>query len=324
MTKVVRIHETGGPDVLKLEDVDVGEPGPGQARVRHTAIGLNFLDVYHRTGLYPLTLPHGLGAEAAGVVEAVGPGVEDVAVGMRVAYNVNPPGAYAEARVMKAERLVPVPDGIPDKVAATLMVKGMTAQYLLRRSHVVRAGESIVVHAAAGGVGMFLCQWAKHLGARVFGTVSTERKKKVALEAGCEEVFVLSADDFVPRVKALTGGVGAHVVYDSVGKDTFMRSLDCLRPLGAMVLFGQSSGPVPPVEPTLFGQKGSLFFTRPSLFHYFPTRQALLEGAAEVFAMVQKGVLSPHVHQEYQLRDVAEAHRALEARRTTGSTVLLP
>ncbi len=324
MTKAVRIHEVGGPEVLRLDDVEVGQPGPGQARVRHTAIGLNFTDIYHRTGLYPLPLPHVLGAEGAGYVVDVGPGVTDVQVGQRVAYFASPPGAYCEERLVKADRLVPIPDGVDDKVAASLMVKGLTAQYLVRRTHAVRAGESVVVHAAAGGTGTLLVQWARHLGARVFGTVSTEAKKELAMSLGCEDVFVLPGDDFVPKVRAATGGAGVHVVYDSVGKDTFLRSLDCLRRMGTMVLFGQSSGSVPPVEPMLFGQKGSLFFTRPSLYDYNTSRPQILEAAAEMFALVEKGVLMAKVNQTYALKDVADAHRALESRGTTGATVLVP
>lgn len=325
MTKAVRIHETGGPEVLRVDDVEVGEPGPGQARVRHTAIGLNFLDVYHRTGLYSLpSLPHTLGAEAAGVVVSVGPGVEDLRPGQRVAYFAAPPGAYCEERVILADRLVPLPEGIDDQVAATLMVKAMSVHYLVTRTHAVKEGESLLVHAAAGGVGLMLCQWAKHLGARVFGTVSSEEKKKLALAHGCEDVFVLPGDDFVARVKAATAGVGVHVCYDSVGRDTFMRSLDCIRKLGMMVLYGQSSGPVPAIEPTLLAEKGSLFLTRPSLFHYYPSRAQLLEAASDVFTLVLKGVLTPRVNQTFRLEQAALAHELLEARKTMGATVLLP
>ena len=327
MSLAIRFYATGGPEVLKAEEVTVGEPGPGQVKLRHSAIGLNFIDTYHRNGLYPVGLPSGLGTEAAGVVSAVGPGVDAPRVGARVAYSGGPLGAYSEERLFPAERLVPIPEGVTDRQAAAVLLKGLTAQYLVQRTHVVKAGETVVVHAAAGGVGLLLCQWLRHLGATVIGTVSTAEKAELARENGCQHPVVLDPANrasLVEKVVALTGGRKVPVVYDSIGKDTFLVSLDCLAPLGLMVLYGASSGPVPPFDVQLLAQKGSLFLTRPTLATYTARREDLLAGAAEVFDLVRRGVLRVHVNQEYPLRAAARAHQDLEARRTTGSTVLTP
>jgi len=323
----IRFHATGGPEVLRAEEVTVGDPGPGQVKLRHSAIGLNFIDTYHRSGHYPLTLPSGLGVEAAGVVSAVGPGVEGPRIGARVAYAGGPPGAYAEERLFPADRLVPIPEGVTDRQAAAVLLKGLTAQYLVRRTHAVQAGETVVVHAAAGGVGLLLCQWLRHLGATVIGTVSTEAKAELARENGCTHPVVLDAaarDEFPKRVAELTGGKKVPVVYDSIGKDTFLLSLDSLAPLGLLVVYGASSGPVPPFDLQLLAAKGSLFVTRPTLATYTARREDLVAAAAEVFDLVRRGVLHVHVNQEYPLRAAAQAHQDLEARRTTGSTVLNP
>jgi len=325
VSKVIRIHETGGPEVLRWEEAEVPAPGPGEVRLRQTAVGLNFIDTYHRTGLYKLPLPSGLGQEAAGIVEAVGAGVDGLRPGDRVAYcGAGAPGAYAELRNAPADRMVPLPAGIDDRAAAAMMLKGLTAWYLLRRIHPVQAGETILVHSAAGGVGLILCQWAAHLGATVIGTVGSRAKAELAAAHGCHHPLLLGVDDFVARARDLTGGKGLPVVYDSVGKDTFMASLDCLRPRGLMVSFGQSSGAVPPLDVTVLSAKGSLFLTRPSLFAYVADRADLLAAAAELFDLVEAGVLRIEINQTYPLREAATAHRDLEGRRTTGSTVLLP
>lgn len=325
MSKVIRIHETGGPEVLRWEEAEVPAPGPGEVRLRQTAVGLNFIDTYHRTGLYKLPLPSGLGQEAAGIVEAVGAGVDGLRPGDRVAYcGAGAPGAYAELRNAPADRMVPLPAGIDDRAAAAMMLKGLTAWYLLRRIHPVQAGETILVHSAAGGVGLILCQWAAHLGATVIGTVGSRTKAELAAAHGCHHPLLLGVDDFVARARDLTGGKGLPVVYDSVGKDTFMASLDCLRPRGLMVSFGQSSGAVPPLDVTVLSAKGSLFLTRPSLFAYVADRADLLAAAEELFDLVEAGVLRIEINQTYPLREAATAHRDLEGRRTTGSTVLLP
>jgi NADPH2:quinone reductase len=323
MVMAIRIHENGGPEVLRWEEVDVGAPGPGEARVRQTAVGLNFIDVYHRSGLYKLVLPAVPGSEAAGVVEDVGPGVTEVMPGDRVAY-AGVVGAYAQARLIRADRLVRLPDEIADRAAAAMMLKGMTAQYLVRRTHRIEPGDAVLIHAAAGGVGLIACQWARHLGATVIGTVSSEEKATLAREHGCEHPVVTAREDFVARVKEITGGRGVRVVYDSVGRDTFERSLDCLQPLGLMVSYGNSSGPVAPISPLLLSAKGSLFLTRPTLMAYTARREDLLATAAELFDVVRSGAVEVEIRQAYALRDVALAHRDLEARRTTGSTVLLP
>jgi len=325
MTKAIRIHEHGGPEVMRWEEVTVGDPGPGQVRLRHHAVGLNFIDVYHRTGLYPVpSLPSGLGLEAAGVVEAVGDGVVEVKPGDRVAYASPPVGAYAEARLMPADRVVKLPDAIDDRTAAAMMLKGMTAQYLLRRSYRVQSGDFVLIHAAAGGVGLIACQWANHLGATVIGTVGTDDKATLARAHGCHHAIVYTRENFVERVKEITGGKGVAVVYDSVGKAVFMDSLDCLRPLGMMVTFGNASGPVPAFEPGVLAAKGSLFLTRPSLMHYTALREDLVASARELFEVVEKGVVRIEAPQTYPLAEAAQAHRDLEARKTTGSTLLLP
>jgi NADPH:quinone reductase len=325
MTHAIRIHETGGPEVMRWESIEVGEPGPGEVRLRQTAVGLNFIDVYFRTGLYPLpSLPGVLGMEAAGVVEAVGEGVTTLSVGDRVAYATPPPGAYAEARIMPAARLVKLPDNIEEKTAAAMMLRGMTAHYLLRRIHRVEPGDRILIHAAAGGVGLIACQWAKHLGATVIGTVGSDEKAEIARAHGCDHPIVYTREDFVARVREITDGEGVAAVYDSVGKDTFMGSLDCLRPRGMMVTFGNASGPVPPFEPILLSRKGSLFLTRPTLFHYTSTPEDLAWASGDLFEVVGSGAVRIEINQTYALRDAAQAHRDLEARKTTGSSVLLP
>ena len=325
MTKAIRIHDYGGPEAMRWEDVDVGAPGAGEALVRHAAIGLNFIDVYMRTGLYPqAAMPAGIGLEAAGVVEAVGPGVDGIAVGDRVAYAGGPPGAYAEARIMPAAQLVVVPERIDDRQAAAMMLKGMTAEYLLRRTYPVKPGDTILFHAAAGGVGLIACQWAKLLGATVIGTVGTAKKAALAAAHGCDHPIVTADADFVARVREITGGDGVPVVYDSVGKDTFAGSLDCLAPRGTMVLFGQSSGPVPPFDIAGLAARGSLFLTRPSLMTYNARRADLEESAAALFGVVGGGQVKIEINQTYALADAVRAHRDLEARKTTGSTVLLP
>jgi NADPH2:quinone reductase len=324
MTHAIRIHETGGPEVLRWEAVEVGPPAAGEARIRQTAVGLNFIDTYHRSGLYPVpSLPCVIGSEAAGVIEALGDGVTNLKVGQRVAYG-GILGGYAEARLIKADRLVALPDAIDDTMAAAMMLKGMTAQYLLRRTYRVKEGDTILVHAAAGGVGLILCQWGKHLGATVIGTVGTEKKAELARSHGCDHPIVYTREDFVKRVREITGGEGVHVVYDAVGKDTFAGSLDALSPLGMMVTFGNASGPVPPFEPAILAQKGSLFLTRPTLMTYTAKADDLQATAAELFDVVAAGHVKITVDQTYPLKDTAQAHRDLEGRKTTGSTVLLP
>lgn len=323
MTKAMRIHRHGGPEVLTLEDVEVGDPGPGEARVRHTAIGLNFIDTYHRTGLYPLDrFPSVLGLEAAGVIEAVGDGVEDLEVGQRVAYATGPVGAYAEARVLPARFLVPVPDGVSDEAAAAGLLKGMTVEYLVRRTHAVEPGETVLWHAAAGGVGLIAVQWLKHLGATVIGTASTDAKRELAKDHGCDHVA--GYDDFAAKVHDVTGGAKVPVVYDSVGKTTFLASLDCLAPRGLYVGFGNASGKPDPFDMGILARKGSLFLTRPTLFTYTASREDLLASAAALFEVMASGAVRVDVGQRFPLADAAEAHRALEARATVGSTVLLP
>ncbi len=325
MSKAIRIHKTGGAEVLRWEDVNVGQPGPGEIKLRQTAVGLNFIDIYHRTGLYPLpNLPAVLGLEGAGVITEIGTGVSDFKVGDRVAYASPPAGAYAEERLIPAQRVVKLPDSISDIQAAGMMLQGMTARYLLHGCFQVKAGDTILIHAAAGGVGLIVCQWAKHLGAKVIGTVGSTTKAELALAHGCDHAIRYGQEDLVQRVKELTGGRGVEVVYDSVGKDTFMASLDCLRPRGMLVSFGQASGPVPPFEPSLLNVKGSLFLTRPSLMHYTAEREELLACAADLFSVVQSGVVKIEINQTFPLREAAEAQRALEERRTTGTTVLLP
>ena len=324
MPHAIRFHETGGPEVMRYEAVDVPPPGPGQAQVRHRAIGVNFLDTYHRSGLYPLPLPSGVGSEAAGVVEAVGPGVEDPKPGDRVAYCMGPPGAYSEVRNIAADRLVPLPDGIDDRDVAALLLKGLTVHYLFRRTFPLKGGETILFHAAAGGVGLIACQWARALGVRLIGTASSDEKAALARDHGAAEVIVYTRENFVERVKALTNGAGVPVVYDSIGKDTFPASLDCLRPFGMFVSFGSASGPVPPVNIGMLAQKGSLFLTRPTLQTYSAKREDLLSSAAELFSLVRSGKIKADVRQTFPLKDAAQAHRRLESRQTTGATVLIP
>jgi NADPH2:quinone reductase len=325
MTGVVRVHEVGGPDALRFEEIEVGSPGPGQVLLRQTAVGLNFIDVYYRTGLYPPPqLPFVPGLEAAGVVEAVGEGVRDLRVGQRVAYASPPIGAYAKRRLMPADRLVALPGGIDDETAAAIMLKGMTAQYLLRRTYRVQSGQTILFHAAAGGVGLIACQWAKHLGATVIGTVGSEAKAEVARAHGCAHVIRYDREDVVARVREITGGKGVPVVYDSVGQTTFESSLDCLAPFGMLVSFGQSSGKIAPVDLGILSQKGSLYVTRPTLMTYTAERSDLVAAANELFDVVQSGAVRIGINQRFPLRDAAAAHRALEGRRTTGSTLLLP
>jgi NADPH2:quinone reductase len=322
--KAIRVHETGGPEVLRWEGVTVGEPGPGEARVRHTAVGLNYVDVYYRNGLYKApALPFTPGSEAAGVVEAVGPGVTDIGPGMRVAYGAAPLGAYAEARLVPADRLVPLSERIDDRTAAAMMLKGMTAHYLLLRIGRVKKGDTILIHAAAGGVGLIVCQWARALGATVIGTVGSDEKAALAKAHGCDHPIVYTREKFVDRVKEITEGRGVRVVFDSVGKDTLLGSLECLQMLGTVALFGQSSGPVPPFDLSLLA-RGSYFITRPSLFHYVAAKEDLFAAARALFDVVLSGAVKVEVRQTYPLADAARAHRDLESRRTTGSTVLLP
>jgi NADPH2:quinone reductase len=321
-THAIRIHEYGGPEVLQWEAIDLPDPAPGEARIRHTAIGLNLIDTYHRTGLYPLELPTGIGSEAAGIVEAIGEGVTDVAVGDRVVYTGMPIGAYAEQRNFAADRLVPIPDGISDEVAAAVLLKGLTTWYLLRHSYVVQPGDPILLYAAAGGVGSLASQWAKQLDATVIGVVSTAEKVELAKSQGCDHV-VMADDDIAARVRELTGGEGVAAVYDSVGKDTFTASLDALRFHGTMVSFGNASGPVDPVSPLELAQRGSLYLTRPVLFHFIRTRAELLAACAQLFAAMDAGI-EVRIGQTYALENAAQAHLDIEARLTTGSTVLLP
>ena len=324
MSKAIRIHTTGGPEVMQWEDVPTPEPGPAEALVHHTAVGLNYIDVYFRTGLYKLpSMPATIGMEGAGVVRAVGADVTSVKVGDRVAYATAPVGAYATDRVLNAERLVKLPDGIDDQTAGAMMLQGFTAQYLIRRTYRVQPGEHILVHAAAGGVGLILCQWAKHIGAHVIGVVSTEKKAEVARENGAERV-IIGHSNMAAEVKRITGGAMVPVVYDSVGKDTFTASLDSLAPLGLMVSFGNASGPVPPVDLGVLSAKGSLFLTRPSLATYTAKSADLQSTAADLFDAVLSGAVKIRVNQTFPLKDATAAHEALEARRTTGSTVLIP
>jgi NADPH2:quinone reductase len=321
MVQAIRFEKTGGPEVLTWQQVGVDKPGPGQVRLKHTAVGLNYIDTYQRSGLYPMPMPSGLGSEAAGVIEEVGQGVTGLKPGDRVAYAGGPLGAYSEARVMGAERLVPVPDGISDQQAAAMMLKGMTAWYLVRRTYDVKRGDTILIHAAAGGVGLIVCQWAKHLGATVIGTVGSDDKAALAKTHGCDHPIVYTRDDFVAKVGEITKGAKVPVVYDSVGKDTFYKSLDCLAPLGLLALFGQSSGSVPPVDLGILAGKGSLFVTRPTLNTYTASREDLLTAANDLFGVVKSGAVKLAINQTYALRDAAQAHRDLESRKTTGSTV---
>jgi len=321
--KAIRVHDCGGPEVLKYEDIPVPEPKAGEARVRIEAIGVNFIDVYHRTGLYPLNRPFTLGMEAAGVVDSIGDGVSEVRPGDRVAYAMVP-GAYAEFAAVAAARLVPVPGRVEAKTAAAIMLQGMTAHYLTRSTYPLKPGETALVHAAAGGAGLLLVQIAKMLGARVIGTVSTEAKAELARQAGADEVILYTQTDFLAEVKRITDGQGVHVVYDSVGASTFDKSLECLKARGYLVLFGQSSGPVAPLDPGKLAAKGSLFLTRPSLAHYTLDRAELLERAGDLFGWIQSGKVKVRIEKVFDLKDAAEAQRQLEARRTTGKVVLVP
>ncbi|SDI16733.1 quinone oxidoreductase family protein [Propionivibrio dicarboxylicus] len=324
MTFAIRFHQTGGPEVLRWEEVSVGAPVAGEARVRHEAVGLNFIDTYHRTGLYPMPLPSGIGLEGAGIVEAVGEGVSDIQVGDRVAYAGGPVGAYSQVRCMPAHRLLKLPASIDFRTGAAMMLQGMTAAYLLRRTCRVQPGDAVLIHAAAGGVGLIACQWAKALGATVIGTVSTEAKAELARQHGCDHVILYTREDIVKRVREITGGEGVAVVYDGVGKDTFAASLDCLRPRGMMATFGNASGAVPAFDPLTLTQKGSLFLTRPKLADYTTRRDELLDIGQELFNVVVGGQVKIEVNQTYPLSEAAQAHRDLEARKTTGSTIFLP
>jgi len=321
MTHAIRFHKPGGPEVLVWEEVQLGKPGPGQARVRHNAVGLNFVDIYIRSGLYPSQLPSGLGGEGAGVVEEVGPDVTYLKPGDRVAYGSSPPGSYSEARLMPADRLVKLPAGISDQQAAAMMLKGMTSAYLLLRTYKVKAGDTILFHAAAGGVGLIACQWAKALGATVIGTVGSDAKAKLARDHGCDHPIVYTREDFVARVNEITGGKKVPVVYDSIGKDTFMKSLDCLAPLGLMASFGQASGPIGPIDLGILGPKGSLYVTRPTLNTYAAKRDDMVALANALFEVVQSGKVKINVNQTYPLKEAARGHTDLASRKTTGSTV---
>ena len=324
MAKAIRCFSNGGPEVMEYVDAEVGEPGAGEARVRHHAIGLNYIDVYFRTGLYPQPFPSGLGMEGAGVIEAVGPDVTHVKPGDRVAYACRPPGAYADVRVMPAGSLVKLPDSISFETAAAMMLQGLTVQYLFHRTFPLKGGETILFHAAAGGVGLIACQWARALGVTMIGTVGSDEKGELAKAHGCTHVINYNKENFVERVKELTGGKGVPVVYDSIGKDTFLGSLDCLSPLGMMVSYGSASGPVPPFSLNELASRGSLFITRPTLFTYAAQRSDLEAMAADLFRMVDSGKVKIEINQRYALKDVQQAHRDLESRKTTGSTILLP
>ena len=325
MTKAIIIHENGGPEVLRWEDYDPGKPQKGEALVRHEAIGLNFIDVYHRTGLYPLPgLPAVIGSEGAGIVEGIGAGVTEVAVGDRVVYAGGPPGAYAEVRRIQAQRLVKLPDDITAQQGAAVMLQGLTAWYLLRRCYTLKSGETVLFQAAAGGVGLIACQWAAHLGATVIGTVGSPQKAEFAKSHGCQYTILYNEEDFEEKVKELTAGKGVDVVFDAVGQTTFMKSLDCLRPMGWMVSFGQSSGKVPPFDIGTLTAKGSLYLTRPSLAHYLAKREDILAGAGDLFNVVEQGAVKVEVCQTYPLSETGQAHIDLEARKTTGSTILSP
>ncbi|MEC4597139.1 quinone oxidoreductase family protein [Burkholderia vietnamiensis] len=324
MPKAIRYDQPGGPEVMKWVDVEVGEPKAGEVRIRQHAVGLNYIDVYFRTGLYPQPLPGGLGMEAAGEVTAVGDGVSALKAGDRVAYVGQPPGAYAQERVMPAERLVKLPDALGYDDAASVMLQGLTAHYLLRRTYPVKAGDTILIHAAAGGVGLLVCQWAKALGATVIGTVGSDEKAALASAHGCDHPIVYTRENFTQRVKEITNGAGVPVVYDSIGKDTYIGSLDCLAPLGYFVSFGNASGPLPPIDSKEFSSRGSLFFTRPTLFSYIAKRADLEAAAAELFDVILSGKVKTSINQRYPLAEVGRAHADLESRKTTGSTVLVP
>lgn len=323
MTHAIRIHEQGGPEVMKWEEVDVAAPGPGQVSIAHKAVGLNYIDCYHRSGLYPLSMPAGIGMEAAGIVEAVGDGVTGVKAGDRVAYAAGPPGSYAEKRVIEAAKLVKLPDGISDETAAAMMLQGMTAEYLIRRTYAVKPGDTVLFHAAAGGVGLIACQWLKQIGATVIGTVGSDEKAEIAKAHGCDHPIVYTRENFPERVREITGGKGVPVVYDSIGNDTYQGTLDCLSPRGMFVSFGNASGPIKNFDVGQLAAKGSLYLTRPSLVSYTSTPADLKESSTALFNAVAKG-LKIEINQRYALKDAARSHRDLEGRKTTGSTILLP
>ena len=325
MTLAVQIRQHGGPEELQIVDVQVGDPGPGEVRIRHHAVGLNFIDVYHRTGLYPLSMPAGIGMEAAGVIEAVGEGVTHLKAGDRAAYASQPPGSYCEVRVMPAKCVCRLPDAIGFETGAAMMLKGLTAQYLLKKARPVEGlepGDYVLFHAAAGGVGLIACQWARTLGLRLIGTAGSDAKCQLVLDNGAAHAINYAKEDFAARVKEITGGKGVKVVYDSVGKDTWDKSLDCLRPFGLMASFGNASGPVPPFAPGMLGAKGSLYVTRQTLFTHIATRESNQAMADDLFEVVRSGQVKIHIEQRYRLEDVQQAHRDLEARKTTGCTIL--
>jgi NADPH2:quinone reductase len=324
MAQAIRFHKAGGPEALSFDTVDVPDPGAGEVRVRHTAIGVNYIDTYHRSGLYPLPLPSGVGTEAAGVVEAVGAGVTDFKRGDRVGYCTATVGAYSTERNVPADKLVKIPDGVDDRAAASLMLKGLTVQYLFRQTHRLQSGDTILFHAAAGGVGLIACQWARALGVSMIGTAGSDEKAALARDNGCAHTIVYTRENFVERVKAITGGKGVPVVYDGVGKDTFPASLDCLSPRGLFVSFGSASGAIAAFNIGILAQKGSLYVTRPTLFTYASTPEKLRAMASELFALVREGRIKAEIRQTFPLRDAAEAHRALESRKTTGATILVP
>ena len=324
MAQAIRFHRTGGPEVLTLESVDVGKPGRGEVRMRNTAIGVNFIDTYQRSGLYPMQLPSGLGTEAAGVVEEVGEGVDWLKPGDRVATCTSPVGAYSTERNLPADKLVKLPDGIEERTAAAMMLKGLTVQYLFRQTYPLKAGQTILFHAAAGGVGLIACQWARALGVTMIGTAGSDEKAALARQHGCAHTIVYTRENFVERVKEITNGKGVPVVYDSIGKDTFPASLDCLSPRGFFVSFGSASGPVPPFNIMMLSQKGSLYATRPTLFTHAANRESLNAMASELFALVKEGKIKPDARQTFPLSEAAEAHRTLETRKTTGATLLIP
>jgi NADPH2:quinone reductase len=324
MAQAIRFHRTGGPEVLTLESVDVGKPGRGEIRMRNTAIGVNFIDTYQRSGLYPMQLPSGLGTEAAGVVEEVGEGVDWLKPGDRVATCTSPVGAYSTERNLPADKLVKLPDGIEDRTAAAMMLKGLTVQYLFRQTYPLKAGQTILFHAAAGGVGLIACQWARALGVTMIGTAGSDEKAALARQYGCAHTIVYTRENFVERVKEITHGKGVPVVYDSIGKDTFPASLDCLSPRGFFVSFGSASGPIPPFNIMMLSQKGSLYATRPTLFTHAANRESLNAMASELFGLVKEGKIKPDARQTFPLAQAAEAHRTLESRKTTGATLLIP